>query len=133
MRLRYDSMSSREVSQVSFFGLVEGQGGFSSADFISSREILKSLCVFIGFIFGTVLVIMTMDGIFFMHWFRTGILMRILCSMGSDGNGVVYYGCVYLGMMLAPDMRGLSGEWIARRRCWSSSISCSIVTCLHLL
>ena len=49
MRLRYDSMSSREVSQVSFFGLVEGQGGFSSADFISSREILKSLCVFIWF------------------------------------------------------------------------------------
>ncbi len=34
---------------MSFFGLVEGQGGFSSADFISSRGILKSLCVIIWF------------------------------------------------------------------------------------
>jgi hypothetical protein len=49
--------------------------------------------------------------------FERGYYMRILCSMGSDGNGGFYYGCVYLGMMLAPDMRGLSGEWIARRRC----------------
>ena len=50
------SISSREVSLVSLFGLDESQGGFSYADFISSRDILKSLSSF-GFIFSTVLVI----------------------------------------------------------------------------
>jgi hypothetical protein len=41
---------------LSLFGLGESQGGFSHTDFISSRDILKSLSSF-GFIFSTVLVI----------------------------------------------------------------------------
>ncbi len=62
MCLRYDYIYSREVSQESLFGLVKGQGGFLSPDFIASRKIvnliLKSLSSF-GFIFNTILVIMT--------------------------------------------------------------------------
>jgi hypothetical protein len=43
MCLRYDSISSREVSQVSLFGLVDSQDVFSPGDFLSSGEILIEL------------------------------------------------------------------------------------------
>ena len=35
--------------------------------------------------------------------------------MGSDRNGVFYDGWVYLKMMFASDMPGLSGGWITHR------------------
>jgi hypothetical protein len=49
MCLRYDSISSREVSQVSLFGLVDSQDVFSPADFLSSGEILIEVTVFFWF------------------------------------------------------------------------------------
>ena len=55
--------------------------------------------------------------------------------MGSDRNGVSYDGWVFLKMMFASDMPGVSGGWITHRRRWILIwlLSYSIVTCLHLL
>ncbi len=52
-----------------------------------------------------------------------------------DRNGVSYDGWIYLKMMFASDMPGLSEGWITHRRRWILIwlLSYSIVTCLHLL